>query len=99
MLLSTQTLTTIPPPIVITPPPTVQNTQTFVLKIGSTITTRDILNVRKEPGALKIGVQKKNATGTILQGPVYKPYGGVQWWYKINFRTGADGWSAADYLK
>ncbi len=95
----TQTLAPVPQPTVITPPPTIPNTQPFVLKIGSTVTTRDALNVRKEPGALKIGVQKKNATGTILEGPVYKPYASIQWWYKINFRIGVDGWSAADYLK
>ena len=55
------------------------------------------LNVRataNTTGTL-LGTQSTSAFGTIVAGPTAQ--GGFNWW-SINYDTGADGWSAEDYL-
>ena len=64
-------------------------------KEGDTVTATNRLVVRESAGGAKLGVQKQGATGTIVGGPVSK---GRYIWYQVDWNTGADGWSAQDFL-
>jgi len=54
------------------------------------------LHARSSPGGTITGSQPTLASGTIIDGPI--TIDGLTWW-KINYETGADGWSAGDYLR
>lgn len=63
--------------------------------VGDRIETTRSTNVRDSAalsGAL-LGTQALGATGTILEGPVLMD--SITWW-KVNYATGADGWSGGD---
>jgi hypothetical protein len=54
------------------------------------------LRVRFTPAGRRIGFQRLNAEGSVIDGPVSRS--GYVWW-KINFDSGPDGWSAEPWLK
>ena len=56
------------------------------------------LNVRLKPSTSSkiLGTQPTGALGTIVDGP--KKGSGYTWW-KINYDSGADGWSVGNYLQ
>jgi hypothetical protein len=68
------------------------------LSVGSTVQTTSRLQVRSaaSTSATSLGRQSKGATGTILEGPLSA--NGYTWW-KIDYASGADGWSIDSYLK
>lgn len=47
------------------------------------------------PGGTYLGIQPKNALGTVLSGPRYTPltYGGSTTWWEIEYDSGPTGWS------
>ena len=65
--------------------------------IGNRVKTTYSVNVRSEPSLASalVGVQLSGIVGTVLEGPVY--FSGY-WWWKIDYDTGADGWSTEGYL-
>lgn len=69
-----------------------------IFAINSTVETTQKVNIRSTAGGLKVGVQTQGSIGSILAGPTYRPFGGTQWWWKIDYATGADGWTSADFL-
>jgi parallel beta-helix repeat protein len=75
----------------------VQGTTVTGFKIGDRIKTTDKLNVRLEPSAnsKRLGAQARGAIGTIVAGPVSD---GRYTWWKVDYTTGADGWSVGLYL-
>jgi len=77
------------------PPPPPPPSSPFV--VGALVQTTESLNVRQTPGipSTILGVQPSGATGTLLEGPVTAS--GYTWW-RIDYATGADGWSAQAYL-
>lgn len=66
---------------------------------GRAIITSSSAQIYGEPGGDVVGTQKKNAKGTILQGPV--TIDGVRYYY-VDFDSGVDGWvkeTDAQYLE
>lgn len=66
--------------------------------VGDRIETSQKVNIRTTAslsGKL-LGKQKTGAQGTITKGPVSS--NGYIWW-SVNYDTGADGWSAEDFLR
>jgi len=78
-----------------TPPSSTLSTK---FTVGQRIqTTGSTLNVRataNSTGAI-LGTQPSGAVGTVVSGGISQ--GGYFWW-NINYDTGADGWSAEDFL-
>lgn len=67
---------------------------------GTTITTTANVSVRDNPAGVKIGQQLSGSTGVIIDAiPVYKAFMGVVWWWKIDYATNPDGWSAQNYIR
>ena len=67
---------------------------------GTSITTTIKVSVRATPGGTKLGQQELGASGTIKGAlPVYKVFGAASWWWEIDYTTGPDGWSAANYIR
>ena len=62
---------------------------------GRVMVTANKLKIRATPAGKTIGSQILNAQGTIIGGPITK--NGHTWW-NIDYDTGADGWSAQNYL-
>ena len=83
---ATVTINQLPPP----PPP--NNT----IGIGSTIITKHFVIVRSSPGGRRIGLQPNDSLGTVVDGPITA--GGHTWW-KIDYGSGADGWSAQAFIE
>ncbi|KKT40126.1 MAG: Exoglucanase A [Candidatus Giovannonibacteria bacterium GW2011_GWA2_44_13b] len=56
------------------------------------------LNVRKQPrtNSAKLGTQPTGAQGAVVGGPIFRSN---YWWWKINYDTGADGWSIENFLE
>ena len=54
------------------------------------------INVRQVPDGTILGTQSAGIVGTVVEGPSY--VGGL-WWWKINYDSGADGWSVENFLK
>ncbi|MEK7638759.1 MAG: SBBP repeat-containing protein [Patescibacteria group bacterium] len=54
------------------------------------------LNVRSSASGSVTGTQATGASGTLVEGPVTA--NGYTWW-KVDYDTGSDGWSAATFLK
>jgi len=75
----------------------ITNVGTSALSIGDRLQTIAPLNVRATASitGTKLGTQSVGALGTIVSGPTSA--NGYTWW-KINYDTGADGWSIAPYL-
>ncbi|HEY4490279.1 MAG TPA: PA14 domain-containing protein [Candidatus Paceibacterota bacterium] len=69
-----------------------------VISIGTIVTTTNILNIRKDPSqySTRLGSQYSGVVGTVVEGP--RLSGGYIWW-KVDFKTGMDGWVVSDYLK
>src|SRR3989344_5196547 len=65
--------------------------------IGNTVQTTTTVNVRQTASATGtlLGTQTTGVQGTVVAGPTYAD--GFHWW-QINYNTGADGWSAEDFL-
>jgi len=77
-------------------PPSASSAAKFT--IGERVQVSDgPLNVRAKasPSGKILGTQPTGALGTIVDGP--KSSGGYKWW-SVNYDTGADGWSAENYL-
>lgn len=53
------------------------------------------LNIRSSANGSIIGSQSSGAVGTIQEGPL--TVGGRVWW-RVDYDSGADGWSAGDFL-
>jgi len=54
------------------------------------------LSVRATPSGALVGVVNPGNTARVIDGP--QTSGGHTWW-KLDYQIGADGWSAADWLK
>ena len=84
------------PPLPPAPPPPPPPPQTTKFIMGDrVIVTTSKLNVRATPGGKNLGFHKLNAQGTVVGGPVTTK--GYTWW-KINYDSNPDGWSAQDWL-
>ena len=81
-----------PPPLLPLPPPPVVSTK---FQIDSSVQTTSTLNVRNTANGTLLGTQALGARGIVVEGPVNS--GGYNWW-NIDYATGADGWSAENYL-
>ncbi len=57
--------------------------------------SKDSINIRVAPAGTILGKQFINAKGTVVDGPITK--NGYIWW-KIDYDSSFDGWSAGDYL-
>jgi chitodextrinase len=70
---------------------------TPVFAIGAQVKTTASLSVRTQActSSHRVGTQPLGVTGTIIGGP--KTGCGYTWW-NVNFATGADGWSAQNWL-
>src|SRR3989344_4535571 len=87
---TTPTPTTPTPPSVPSSP--VASTK---FQIGDFVQTTANLNVRSTANGTLVGTAPKGTQGTVVGGPVVA--GGLNWW-NINYSSGADGWSAENYL-
>ena len=67
------------------------------LSVGSEVIVKERLKVRQNASATSVllGTQPIGMTGTIVDGPVTS--GGYSW-LKVNYSSGVDGWSAANWL-
>jgi hypothetical protein len=67
------------------------------LSVGSEVTVKERLNVRQNASdtSVLLGTQPMGMTGTIVDGPVTS--GGYSW-LKVNYSSGVDGWSVANWL-
>lgn len=76
------------------PPPGSVSTK-FI--IGDRVEVTDILKVRAAPSlsGARLGNQKKGNRGVVIGGPIFAD---GYWWWQINYDSGADGWSAEDFL-
>ena len=54
------------------------------------------LNVRSTPGGTIVGQQPDGSLGTVIGGPVFVD---GRWWWKVDFDSGVDGWTAEDFLE
>ena len=52
--------------------------------------------MRDAAAGTKIGLQKLGSTGVIVGGPTKK---GAYTWLKVNWDSGADGWSVQNYVQ
>lgn len=68
------------------------------LSVYGTVSTTEYLKVRATPtlSGEALGTQSVNAGGVIVDGPISAD--GYTWW-KIDYATGPDGWSAGTYLR
>ncbi len=67
---------------------------------GATVTTIANVSVRDNPAGAKVGQQVSGSRGIIVDAiPAYRAFMGVSWWWKIDYTTGPDGWSAQNYIK
>ncbi len=66
------------------------------LSVGNKIVVVEAVKVRETPNGVHNNSQQRGAMGTIIGGPVV--LGGYTWW-NINYTTGADGWSAEDFMQ
>jgi hypothetical protein len=64
---------------------------------GAYVRTTAVLNIRSTPSitSSRLGRQPVGSQGTVLEGPVVAD--GFSW-YKVDYDTGPDGWSAGSYL-
>ena len=53
------------------------------------------VNVRSTPNGAILGTQQTANAGAVIAGPVQADN---LWWWQIDYDTGADGWSAENYL-
>ena len=72
------------------------DTSTANFSQGDNVIVAVTVNVRSAPSGALVGKQVVGATGTLVGGPVQM--GGYTWW-QIDYTTGADGWSAEDFLQ
>jgi hypothetical protein len=77
-------------------PALAQTTRSANFSIGDTAIVAVKVNVRSSPNGAIVGKQVAGATGTLIGGPVNKA--GYTWW-KINYTTGVDGWTAEDFIQ
>jgi hypothetical protein len=65
--------------------------------VGDWVKVTDGVNVRGAPGITgnRLGFQRVGSVGKIVGGPVESS--GYRWW-NIDFLSGADGWSAAEFF-
>jgi chitodextrinase len=64
--------------------------------VGARVQATADVNVRSAPWGTRLGVQRKGALGTIVEGPATR--GGEVWW-RVNYHTGVDGWSVQRLLR
>ena len=64
--------------------------------VGARVQATARLNVHSTLAGRRLGRQKKGSPGTIIEGPATK--NGDVWW-KVDYVSGVDGWSAQRYLK
>jgi hypothetical protein len=74
-------------------PPT--DTGSTVIKIGDRVIINATVNIRKTPGGKILGYQRNGSTGVVTDGPTNS---GGRSWYKINYSSGVDGWTASSFL-
>lgn len=68
---------------------------TVKFRIGDRVRTTAAVRVRQSPNGDQVGSQPQGALGMVINGPVKA---GSHVWYRINYDTGVDGWSAEQYL-
>ena len=69
---------------------------TYKFSIGDVVhVTTNHLKVRSSAGGTWIGTQRYGATGTVVAGPTNA--NGYTYW-KVDYTSGVDGWSAQDWL-
>jgi uncharacterized protein YgiM (DUF1202 family) len=90
----TPTPTPTPVPPAPTPTPVPPSSQFY---IGENVQTIANVNVRSSPSITSsaLGTQSSGSQGVIVDGPIAA--NGYTWW-KINYSSGVDGWSAEAYL-
>lgn len=92
---TTVTVTVLTPEPTPTPTPTPSPSDKFL--VGDTVKVNTlILSVRKTAGGSWLGYQRSGNSGKVVDGPVR--VWNLNWW-KIDYASGADGWSAEDFLK
>lgn len=69
---------------------------TFI--IGDSVTTKGPTNVYSSASTNRtlLGTQKQGAVGKITVGPTWNSN---NWWWKVNFNTGVDGWVIESYIE
>ena len=82
------------------------NASSSGIAVGSRVVTTNYINIWFFPSSSNtynnyfpnpiLGSQSPYATGTVTGGPRYN--NGYTWW-QIDFDSGGDGWTTADYLK
>jgi hypothetical protein len=74
-----------------------QVTTNSAISIGDTVQVSNTrLSVRASASGLRLGVAPEGATATVIGGP--QQVDGYTWW-KLDYQTGPDGWSAGDWLR
>jgi hypothetical protein len=75
-----------------------QPSPSTMFTMGDRVQTTWKLTVRSTPSnsGTASGTQLKGATGRVVGGPFYS---NLQWWWQIDFDSGADGWVAQGKLK
>jgi hypothetical protein len=72
-------------------------TTSSAISIGDTVQVNGTrLSVRTSASGLRLGVAEQGAVATVVGGP--QRVDGYTWW-KLDYQTGPDGWSAGDWLR
>ncbi len=73
-----------------------QVTRTANFSRGDKVVVVTKVNVRSTPNGTIVGKQSTGTTGTLIGGPTNA--NGYTWW-NIDYSTGADGWTAEDFMQ
>jgi hypothetical protein len=70
------------------------------IKPGGRVQTTSAVNVRDAAGGNRMGTQPVGSSGTVVddKGKFGLARWKNSWWWKIDYDTGADGWSIQDWL-
>ena len=70
-------------------------TPNTTITVGDTVRATDNLTIRNNPGGARIGVAALGEEGQVVAGP--SSLDGRTWW-KVDYKVGPTGWSAANWL-